>query len=485
MTRNPRVYNIPGDLDPSGSFATGFVATHILDNSNVSHGLASVATALETLSGLIAALEATTAALAASDIANDSVVVGVSVKDALNSLRSSILGLANTIASLTASQIGNDSTVSGAHVRDALNTLSSSIATVSSALTALVASQVGNDSTVTGAKVKDALNTLKSSIAALVTGVSSVFGRSNAVTAQNADYAAFYLNRGANDFNTFSQKPSPTGADLVLIEDQAAGGAKKYATITGCVSGASGNPYIDPPASPNAFDDEFSSGSPDFAVRGWTVVSGTTVQTRSGDINPWNVAGPAANTYWSTIIGSWIFVQAPIGVQLDIYKNITLANGDTYFARMGGSLSPVPGGPGRYNEVGVYAASGAGVDNNNRVYSTISESNTTTTWITYDMFAVAAGSSAGFSRLGFGGWSFDVRGVRFDQVRSYYPLMLNSASGGVVTAPCGAGPQSGSVGVTPSRAAMRNLFSNSGGQTPEIWAIDYFRKKTANAWLIP
>ncbi len=53
--------------------------------------------------------------------------------------------------------------------------------------------QVQNTSSVAGTGVKGALNTLLAAIGALVTGVSSVFGRSGAVTAQNNDYAVTQL----------------------------------------------------------------------------------------------------------------------------------------------------------------------------------------------------------------------------------------------------------------------------------------------------
>lgn len=52
------------------------------------------------------------------------------------------------------------------------------------------ASQVSNDSSVTGSTVKAALNALLALITALVTGVSSVFGRTGAVVAAVGDYLA-------------------------------------------------------------------------------------------------------------------------------------------------------------------------------------------------------------------------------------------------------------------------------------------------------
>lgn len=57
--------------------------------------------------------------------------------------------------------------------------------------------QVNNASGVAGASVTAALNTLASSIAALVTGVSSVFGRTGTVTAQSGDYTSTQVNNAS------------------------------------------------------------------------------------------------------------------------------------------------------------------------------------------------------------------------------------------------------------------------------------------------
>lgn len=73
--------------------------------------------------------------------------------------------------------------------------------------------------------------------------VSSVFGRTGAVTAQAGDYSASdvglgsvtndaQLKRAAGDFAAFANKASPVGADVLLIEDSAAAGAKKNILIS-------------------------------------------------------------------------------------------------------------------------------------------------------------------------------------------------------------------------------------------------------------
>ena len=41
------------------------------------------------------------------------------------------------------------------------------------------------------------------------------------------------------------------------------------ANVIGAIANQTGNPYIDWPATQNALDDEFASGSSDMATRGW------------------------------------------------------------------------------------------------------------------------------------------------------------------------------------------------------------------------
>lgn len=72
--------------------------------------------------------------------------------------------------------------------------------------------------------------------------VTSVFGRTGAVVAQSGDYTNAQvglgnvtndaqLKRAANDFNSFSSKATPVGGDILLVEDSADSGNKKYITL--------------------------------------------------------------------------------------------------------------------------------------------------------------------------------------------------------------------------------------------------------------
>src|SRR5678815_2004457 len=49
------------------------------------------------------------------------------------------------------------------------------------------------------------------------------------------------LKRSANDFTSFTAKASPISSDILLIEDSAAGGVKKYVSVSSLVGSASGD----------------------------------------------------------------------------------------------------------------------------------------------------------------------------------------------------------------------------------------------------
>lgn len=119
---------------------------------------------------------------------------------------------------------------------------------------------------------------------------------------------------------------------------------------TTIVGAASWNPYLPAPASPNAFNDEFDSGSADLGVRGWTFWNHTTntTMTRNGDINPWGTnAVLGANQYNSRIVGTHLLLQMPIVASnaYSLYKAVTFPagttvnDGGTIWARFGHSIS--------------------------------------------------------------------------------------------------------------------------------------------------
>lgn len=278
----------------------------------------------------------------------------------------------------------------------------------------------------------------------------------------------------------FAAKATPTEADSILIGDAANSGNYKSTTLAAAVALAPrSSPYLRKPASPNAFDDEFESGSPDLAVRGYTVINSSTgvAQTRNGNLDVWG--SPPAGTYNSQLIDSWLFIQAPAGVQLDVYKAVTLAAGDTYYARSTGSYNLSTAAVGRFNEIGFYGASGALLDNNNRVYTTVQD-DPSTFYLYVVAGRVTATVFAGVSRLMLAG--HDIRGVFYDTGTTFVPFVLDSQNG----EPSAINSTGCPAAATLTRFALRNLFSSSGSAgVPQIWGLDFIRKKTSRAWLIP
>lgn len=240
----------------------------------------------------------------------------------------------------------------------------------------------------------------------------------------------------------------------------------------------SGNPYIDPPSSPNSFDDEFSSGSADLSVRGWGVktLAGVTL-TRGGDINPWDTTGPVGNTYWSSIVGSWIFIQGPASTQIFLYKAVTLAPGDTYFTRCGTPYRHDSSASGRYQEVAFWANASGTPDPANRVYVSIYE--TSTAPVNLDMGRNLASAFGGTSRNKW--YRTDIKGINYQaSTNTYRTFGVDSGSGdAVVNSPTG-----GPAGSSLVYFGIAHV-AGPAGATPSMLAVDFVRKKTANAWIVP
>lgn len=99
-----------------------------------------------------------------------------------------------------------------------------------------------------------------------------------------------------------------------------------------------GNPMIDAPGSAVVFADEFDSGSPDLAARGWTVYNESTGQpmTRAGDCTFGSQSDlTTATTYQSTLVGSVLLIQTPSSAAVTITR--APANNDyhTYACKFG------------------------------------------------------------------------------------------------------------------------------------------------------
>lgn len=117
---------------------------------------------------------------------------------------SSVFGRAGAVTAQSgdydSDQVDNVSGVPGAAVSDALDYLQANAGAVSNVFGRIgavsaqngdyTASQVTNTSAVAGVGVSGALNTLGTAVSGLVTGVSSVFGRTGGVAAANGDYTS-------------------------------------------------------------------------------------------------------------------------------------------------------------------------------------------------------------------------------------------------------------------------------------------------------
>lgn len=208
-----------------------YTSSQVTNSSSVSSGGATVTTALNSLQSQISASVSGVASVfgrtgtvvavagdyTSTQVTNSSAVAGATVTAALNTLNSalasagpitSVFGRTGVVVAVagdyTSTLVTNSSSVSGATVTAALNTLNTAIGGlvtgVSSVFTrtgAVVAAagdytttQVTNSSSVAGATATAALNTLAGLISALVTGVSSVFGRTGAVVAVANDYTS-------------------------------------------------------------------------------------------------------------------------------------------------------------------------------------------------------------------------------------------------------------------------------------------------------
>ena len=266
-----------------------------------------------------------------------------------------------------------------------------------------------------------------------------------------------------------------SAADAALA---AAAAAQTTADAALAAAGATGNPFIDPPTVADSFDDEFRTGSPDLALRGWTIKSlaGTTL-TRAGDIAPWDTTGPAAGTYWSTLIGSWLFIQTPPSTQFYVAKAITLAVGDTYSVRVGTPFRHDSGAVGRFQEVAFWGNNAGTPDPNNRIYLSVYETNGAPTQL--DMGRTLAGVFGGTSRNKW--YRTDIKGIYYQASPNTFRVFgVDSDSGDSITNSPSGGPNASALawfGVSNVPGAA------SGAATPAVMAIDFARRQINHHWI--
>jgi hypothetical protein len=148
-----------------------------------------------------------------------------------------------------------------------------------------------------------------------------------------------------------------TGSMQATIESLEA----QIAALSGGGSGSAGGapvplPFVEPEAGwDTTFDfDASTAAGPDLSDNGWTVAlthSPYTELTRAGDVrwldHTWAAGSsptpgvtynypPAANTYYSTLVGGRLLLQIPGGTDVSIYRDTTAEDGALFTAGVGG-----------------------------------------------------------------------------------------------------------------------------------------------------
>ncbi len=138
------------------------------------------------------------------------------------------------------------------------------------------------------------------------------------------------LKRAAADFASFTHKTVPAGTDLILIEDGAAGGAKKYASITEVSTAGIGTSTFSvyaPPSSPHAMDDEVTGDS---LAGAWTIKdAGSRIAVSI--VNNHIVVDYTAN---GTVSNAWIYKATPAS-EFAFIAPVRMSGAQDNYSRMG------------------------------------------------------------------------------------------------------------------------------------------------------
>lgn len=217
-------------------------------------------------------------------------------------------------------------------------------------------------------------------------GVSSFNSRTGAVTPQSGDYTATLvglgnvtndaqLKRSANDYSSFATKSAPDAADVLVVEDSAASGAKKSITVASIPFGQAGSvPIYVPPITANATDMEFDSTTIPAALKFWDR-AGSTFRSPAQATSVYST-GPATGNVWAdahtTNSGrrSWLRVQIPSsgGNQYLIGQSVTVPTDVVYWTRvMYGVGTGSPSSPNEYLQLAIWANDSGHPDENNRI----------------------------------------------------------------------------------------------------------------------
>ena len=292
----------------------------------------------------------------------------------------------------------------------------------------------------------------------------------------------------SNQVNAIHETSGPTQLTIGAISDgqilQRVG-----TTVVGSAGSLStGNPYLDPPAVPNAFDDEFDSGSADLATRGWqiwdSVVGG--VLTRAGDIDIWSSTAlenpPVSGTYRSSIVGSYLLLQLPVGGRsVSITRAFTPGTSGTVYGRVQGHFE-------RGIAVADITNAGIFVEDNNTAANRVNVGVTQN--VTPIPVRVVGAIKAGvYNTLTFANLSsnttndVDIVGLRYCGTATYYDVGLSTGGFPVTMAPVG-----GFVTNTPNVNLMTRagaVFDRGATTTNSlnILAIDFLRFVPGDDWI--
>jgi hypothetical protein len=304
------------------------------------------------------------------------------------------------------------------------------------------------------------------------------------------DLGGTYPNPTVAKVNGVSVSGTPASGQVLTANS---GTDASWQAPTGGGIALSGNPYIDPWGTPSDVDDEFASGSPDLATRGWALYNATDgiVMTRSGDVHIDAGALPNIDSYFSSIYGSCLMLHIPDGKDVYLLRapGTPLQGSDahTMFVRWGHwHVQAVGGGDGGgsasnwtpdYNRnwcmlarvasasgnptSGAISQMGLGWDD---IVPHIRFEDSGGTWLyrtTASNFAHAAFSAMRFHNNNvarrFSAVDAESMHVRFNYQPSFgYYSMFNAARVGL---------------------RMRSYQQGSG-----VYCIDYFRLRAGNAW---
>ena len=290
----------------------------------------------------------------------------------------------------------------------------------------------------------------------------------------------------ANTVNAIHETSGPTQLTIGAISSGQVL-IRSGSTVIGSTAGTpTGNPYIDPPLVAGPLDDEFDTGSADLAVRGWTVKNGSNVtMTRLGDIQPWNKATSLSGTqYNSTLVGSTIQVQVALGVQINIYKAVTIASGggNLYWARISGpKYASGAALDNNYAGVTLNYSSGGNPDLNNRIF-TQSFTSGTNSVVTQQRGRVVAGAVTATTRTSNIG-DLDLYGIKLRSGTTDWDAFAADSRTGSVTS---------EIINTLSATSMAFVVmyfvaaqtTGTATDNSQIFTIDFFRSGSgATSWI--